>query len=134
MVGDRAGMLKLIFDPDTLKLLSVHAIGDEATEIIHIGHAVIALGGTIEYFRDTSSTTPPSPRRTKSPPTTPSTRSRGRGSGQSAGRNSHLLGASCRFENRIGRVATLEVVWHQQILRVLKLLHFSCEPLALSNT
>ena len=52
MVGDRAGMLKLIFDPDTLKLLSVHAIGDEATEIIHIGHAVIALGGTIEYFRD----------------------------------------------------------------------------------
>ena len=52
MVGDRAGMLKLIFDPDTLKLLSVHAIGDEATEIIHIGHAVIAHGGTIEYFRD----------------------------------------------------------------------------------
>ncbi len=52
MVGDRAGMLKLIFDPDTLKLLSVHAVGEEATEIIHIGHAVIALGGTIEYFRD----------------------------------------------------------------------------------
>ncbi|MCY4487632.1 MAG: Si-specific NAD(P)(+) transhydrogenase [Deltaproteobacteria bacterium] len=52
MVGDRAGMLKLIFDPDTLKLLSVHAIGEESTEIIHIGHAVIALGGTIEYFRD----------------------------------------------------------------------------------
>ena len=52
MVGDRAGMLKLIFDPDTLKLLSVHAIGEDATEIIHIGHAVIALGGTIEYFRD----------------------------------------------------------------------------------
>ena len=52
MVGDRSGMLKLIFDPDTLKLLSVHAIGEEATEIIHIGHAVIALGGTIEYFRD----------------------------------------------------------------------------------
>ena len=52
MVGDRAGMLKLIFDPDSLKLLSVHAVGEEATEIIHIGHAVIALGGTIEYFRD----------------------------------------------------------------------------------
>ena len=52
MVGDRAGMLKLIFDPDTLKLLSVHALGEDATEIIHIGHAVIALGGTIEYFRD----------------------------------------------------------------------------------
>lgn len=52
MVGDRAGMLKVIFDPDTLKLLAVHAIGEDATEIIHIGHAVIALGGTLEYFRD----------------------------------------------------------------------------------
>jgi len=52
MVGDHTGMLKVIFDPDTLKLLAVHAIGEDATEIIHIGHAVIALGGTIEYFRD----------------------------------------------------------------------------------
>lgn len=52
MVGDRAGMLKIIFDPDTLKLLAVHALGEDATEIIHIGHAVIALGGRIDYFRD----------------------------------------------------------------------------------
>ncbi len=52
MVGERGGMLKLLFDPDTLKLLSVHAVGEDATEIIHIGHAVIALGGTVEYFRD----------------------------------------------------------------------------------
>lgn len=52
MVGERSGMLKLIFDPDSLKLLGVHAVGEESTEIIHIGHAVIALGGTIEYFRD----------------------------------------------------------------------------------
>ena len=36
----------------TLKLMAVHAIGEDATEIIHIGHAVIAFGGTIEYFRD----------------------------------------------------------------------------------
>lgn len=52
MVGDPAGMLKILFDPNTLKLLGVHAMGEDATEIIHIGHAVIALGGAIDYFRD----------------------------------------------------------------------------------
>ena len=31
----------------------MHAIGETATEIIHIGQAVMALGGTLEYFRDT---------------------------------------------------------------------------------
>ena len=35
-----------------LRLLGVHAIGESATEIIHIGQAVLALGGTVEYFRD----------------------------------------------------------------------------------
>ncbi len=53
MLGDEQGLLKLIFDPLSLKILGVHAIGDRATEIIHIGQAVLALGGTIEYFRDT---------------------------------------------------------------------------------
>jgi NAD(P) transhydrogenase len=52
MVGDQSGMLKLLFDPVSLELLGVHVIGDNATEIIHIGQAVMALGGTIEYFRD----------------------------------------------------------------------------------
>ncbi len=52
MVGDQTGMLKILFHPDTLKVLGVHAIGEEATEIIHIGQAVLTLGGTIEYFRD----------------------------------------------------------------------------------
>jgi NAD(P) transhydrogenase len=52
MLGDDTGMLKLLFDPKTLKVLGVHAMGDRATEIIHIGQAVIAFGGTIEYFRD----------------------------------------------------------------------------------
>jgi NAD(P) transhydrogenase len=52
MLGDDSGLLKLIFDPDSLKLLGVHAIGDRAAEIIHIGQAVLALGGTMEYFRD----------------------------------------------------------------------------------
>jgi len=53
MLGDESGMLKLLFDRNTLKLLGVHVIGQRATEIIHIGQAVIAFGGTIEYFRDT---------------------------------------------------------------------------------
>jgi NAD(P) transhydrogenase len=53
MMGADVGMLKILFDPDSKKLLGVHAIGEGATEIIHIGQAVLAFGGTIEYFRDT---------------------------------------------------------------------------------
>jgi NAD(P) transhydrogenase len=53
MLGDETGMLKLLFDRNTRKLLGVHAIGERATEIIHIGQAVLSYGGSIEYFRDT---------------------------------------------------------------------------------
>ncbi|HWZ84537.1 MAG TPA: Si-specific NAD(P)(+) transhydrogenase [Terriglobales bacterium] len=53
MLGDENGLLKILFDPDTLKLLGVHIIGDRAAEIIHIGQAVLTMGATIEYFRDT---------------------------------------------------------------------------------
>jgi len=52
IVGDETGMLKILFHPDTLKVLGVHAIGENATEIIHIGQTLIALGGTVEFFRD----------------------------------------------------------------------------------
>src|SRR5579885_3164193 len=52
MLGDEQGLLKLIFDPDSLKLLGVHIIGDRAAEIVHIGQAVLSMGGTVEYFRD----------------------------------------------------------------------------------
>lgn len=52
MLGDDAGMLKLLFDPETRKLLGVHALGQHATEIIHIGQAVLFYGGSVEYFRD----------------------------------------------------------------------------------
>jgi NAD(P) transhydrogenase len=52
MLGDEAGMLKLLFDPATHKLLGVHALGQRATEIIHIGQAVLFYGGSVEYFRD----------------------------------------------------------------------------------
>jgi NAD(P) transhydrogenase len=53
MLGDDQGMLKLLFHPETLKLLGVHIIGDRAAEIVHIGQAVLSFDGTIEYFRDT---------------------------------------------------------------------------------
>ncbi len=53
MLGDDQGLLKLVFDPDSLKLLGVHAIGDRAAEIIHIGQVVLTMGASIEYFRDT---------------------------------------------------------------------------------
>jgi NAD(P) transhydrogenase len=46
------GFLKLLFCPSTHRLLGASAIGDSATEIIHIGQAVMSMGGTIEYFRD----------------------------------------------------------------------------------
>lgn len=52
MIGDETGMLKILFDPESLAVLGVHVIGDRAAEIVHIGQAVMALGGTIEYFRD----------------------------------------------------------------------------------
>lgn len=52
MMGDESGMLKLLFDRTTLKLLGAHAIGERATELIHIAQVVISFGGTIEYFRD----------------------------------------------------------------------------------
>ncbi len=51
--GDQNGLLKLLFHRETRKLLGVHCIGESATEIIHIGQAVMGLGGTIDYFRDT---------------------------------------------------------------------------------
>jgi NAD(P) transhydrogenase len=53
MLGDETGMLKLLFDRNTRKLLGVHILGQRATEIVHIGQAVLAFGGSIEYFRDT---------------------------------------------------------------------------------
>ncbi|HXY04316.1 MAG TPA: Si-specific NAD(P)(+) transhydrogenase [Terriglobales bacterium] len=53
MLGDDQGLLKLLFNTETLKLLGVHVIGDRAAEIVHIGQAVLTMGGTLEYFRDT---------------------------------------------------------------------------------
>jgi NAD(P) transhydrogenase len=51
--GDTTGRLKLVFHRDTRKVLGVHIIGEEASELVHIGQAVMILGGTVDYFIDT---------------------------------------------------------------------------------
>lgn len=50
ILGLNSGMLKLIFATDTFKLLGVHIVGEGATELIHVGQAVLNLGGTLDYF------------------------------------------------------------------------------------
>lgn len=52
ILGDRIGLLKILFDPEDLHILGVHIIGESATELVHIGQAAIAMNGTLEYFRD----------------------------------------------------------------------------------
>jgi NAD(P) transhydrogenase len=51
--GDTTGRLKLIFHRETRKILGVHIIGEGATELIHIGQAVLVLDGTVDYFVET---------------------------------------------------------------------------------
>jgi NAD(P) transhydrogenase len=51
--GDTTGRLKLIFHRETKQVLGVHVIGEGASELLHIGQAVMILGGTVEYFIDT---------------------------------------------------------------------------------
>jgi NAD(P) transhydrogenase len=50
IVGDSWGLLKLLVDKKTLKLLGVHIVGDNATDLIHIGQAVMAFDGDVNYF------------------------------------------------------------------------------------
>lgn len=53
IIGDSTGLLKLIFHFDTHELLGVHILGEGASELVHIGQAVMAFGGTIDYFVNT---------------------------------------------------------------------------------
>lgn len=53
LMGDETGMLKLLFHRQTYELLGVHIIGEGATELIHIGQAIMAHRGRIHYFIDT---------------------------------------------------------------------------------
>ena len=50
ILGNDIGMLKLLFHRDTRELLGVHIIGESASELVHIGQAVLAFGGKIDYF------------------------------------------------------------------------------------
>src|SRR6187431_1404882 len=52
IVGDPYGMLKLLVSPDDGKLLGVHVFGTAATDIVHIGQAVMGCGGTVDYLVD----------------------------------------------------------------------------------
>ncbi len=52
MLGDENGMLKVLFHRSTGEILGVHIIGEYATELIHIGQAVISLKGGLNYLRD----------------------------------------------------------------------------------
>jgi NAD(P) transhydrogenase len=53
IVGDSIGFVKLLFHRETRELLGVHIIGENAVELVHIGQAVLALGGRVDYFIDT---------------------------------------------------------------------------------
>ncbi len=53
IMGDHSGLFKMIFHRDDHRLLGVHAIGTGATELIHVGQAVMGLGGGLDYFMKT---------------------------------------------------------------------------------
>jgi NAD(P) transhydrogenase len=53
ILGDSYGMLKLLVSPEDRKLLGVHVFGTGATELVHIGQAVMGCGGTVDYLVDT---------------------------------------------------------------------------------
>jgi NAD(P) transhydrogenase len=50
IMGLHGGFMKMIFAIETRRLLGVHIVGEGATELIHIGQAVLNLGGTLDYF------------------------------------------------------------------------------------
>ncbi len=52
IIGDKDGVIKLIFEKESRKLIGCHCIGDRASELVHIGQVVITLAGTIDVFID----------------------------------------------------------------------------------
>ncbi len=51
--GDTTGRLKICFHRETREILGVHIIGEGASELLHIGQAVMVLKGTVDYFVET---------------------------------------------------------------------------------
>jgi len=57
ITGEQVGMLKILFHFDTLEILGIHCFGDQASEIVHIGQAIMLQEGkanTMRYFLDTT--------------------------------------------------------------------------------
>jgi NAD(P) transhydrogenase len=57
IAGRDVGMLKLLFHRETLELLGIHCFGEQASEIVHIGQAIMSQQGaanTVSYFVDTT--------------------------------------------------------------------------------
>lgn len=52
IIGDETGLLKLLFHTETRKVLGVHILGEGATELVHIGQAILAYEGNIDYFAE----------------------------------------------------------------------------------
>jgi hypothetical protein len=52
MIGDDAGFLKVLFDPESLRVLGVHIVGSGAAELIHVAQSLMAVGGTLDVWRD----------------------------------------------------------------------------------
>ncbi|HEY5032547.1 MAG TPA: Si-specific NAD(P)(+) transhydrogenase [Actinomycetes bacterium] len=53
IIGDSYGMLKLLVSTETRHLLGVHVFGSYATELVHIGQAIMTCGGTVDHLVDT---------------------------------------------------------------------------------
>jgi NAD(P) transhydrogenase len=57
ITGDTVGMLKILFHQDTLEIYGIHCFGDQASEIVHIGQAIMQQKGeanTLKYFVNTT--------------------------------------------------------------------------------
>ena len=53
IIGDKEGFLKLLFHADDMRLLGIHVLGEEATDLVHIGLTALLLGQTASIFIDT---------------------------------------------------------------------------------
>jgi NAD(P) transhydrogenase len=53
ILGDHSGMFKMLFHREDRRLLGIHCIGTGATELVHVGQAVLGLGGGLDYFLNT---------------------------------------------------------------------------------
>jgi len=57
ITGEAVGMLKILFHRESLEILGIHCFGDQASEIIHIGQAIMKQPGeqnTLNYFLNTT--------------------------------------------------------------------------------